>query len=207
MTHEARIVWRRALLATLVHVGLLFAWPVLDVVVAPAFRWFGSFAVAFVDPLPGRIEARFAPGSGGVLDADLVRMDTVVALHHLELEGPDARFGASSYFHAWVPLSVLLALFLAATPLAWRARRWRLVVGLALLHGFIALRCVLAVYHCLAECNIDGKPLVALGPLSGRVLERGWHFAWGEAFANYLVPLVIWALCAFGPRTSVEQRT
>lgn len=204
VTPTTRVLWQRTLLATLVHLLLLFAWPALHALYAPAFRWFAQFAVAFVDPLPVPIDARFTPGSGGVLDVDLVRMDTVVSLHHRELEGADASFGASSFFHAWFPTSVLLALFLAATPLAWRTRRWRLALGLALLHLFIALRCALAVYHCLAECNIDGTPLVELGPLSARVLELGWHFAWGEAFANYMVPLVIWALCAFGPRAKVE---
>ncbi len=203
---DARGPWKRALLALAVHLALLAAWPLLSPGYAPLFRSLGQFAVGLVDPLPGPIDAVFEAGSGGLLGASLPNMDTVVYLRHRELAGPDASFGASSYFHAWVPTSVLLALFVAATPLAWRTRRWRLAGALALLHLFFALRCCVAVFYCYSKCNVDGTPLVALGPTTQRMLHLGWHFVFGEAFTNYLVPLTLWAAFAFGPRSSGARR-
>ncbi len=204
MSAEARVLWKRALLATLVHLALLFAWPAVKPVYAPLFRASAELAVGFLDPLPGPIDARFEPGSGGLLAMNVPSMDTAVYLRHRELEGADASFGASSFFHAYVSTTVLLALFAAATPLAWRARRWRLVWALALLHLFFALRCALAVFHCYAKCNVDGKPLVELGPFATRALELTWHFSFNEDFTNYLAPIVLWAVFVFGARPADE---
>lgn len=205
MSAEARLLWKRALLATLAHLALLCAWPAVKIVYAPLFRAAAQLAVGFLDPLPGPIEARFEPGAGGLLAMNVPSMDTAVHLHHRELEGADASFGASSFFHGYVPTTVLLALFVAATPLAWRMRRWRLLLALALLHVFFALRCALAVFHCYAKCNVDGKPLVELGPFATRALELTWHFSFNEDFTNYLVPIVLWAACVFGARSLDES--
>ncbi len=196
----AHALWRPALRATLLYLALFLAWPALRPLYAPAFRALTAGAVNFVDPLPGPIDVRMQPAAGGVLAVGLERMDTEVTLRHREFAGGDARFGASSFFHGYVPSALVLALFVAATPLAWRVRRTRLAWALVLVHAFIVLRCALAAFHCLSKSDIDGRPLVELGPTGTRLLHLGWHFTFGETLANYLVPILIWGLCAFGPR-------
>lgn len=199
---DPSVLWRRALLAALAYLGLLLAWLAVRPLYAPAFRALAEWAVGFIDPLPGPIDAHFEPASGGVLAVGLEQMDTAVYLRHRELSGADASFGASSFFHGYVPTSVLLALFAAATPLAWRVRRRRLAWGLVLVHVFIVLRLSVAVFHCLTKSVVDGRPLVVLGATGTRLLHLAWHFTFGETLANYLVPILIWSLCVFGPRSS-----
>jgi hypothetical protein len=167
------------------------------------FRTLGQFALGVLDLLPEGVEARFEPGTGGVLAVDMVRMDTVVRLRHPSLAGADATFGASSFFLAYLPTSLCLALF-AVTPRAWRSSRWPFVAALVLLHFFFVLRLVVAAYYTCSKCNVDGRPLVALGAGGMRALFLGWHLVWEEAFTNYLLPILVWATCVFGTRSRVE---
>lgn len=197
-----RSPWKLALLAALVHLALLVLWPLVRVGYAPAFRVLGQLAVGVLDPLPGPIEARFEPGSGGALAVDLVRMDTVVRLHHRDMGGADATFGASSFFHGYLPTTVLLALFAATATRPWRWPAKALVRALLLLHLFLALRCVLAVLYAYSKSDVDGRPLLDLGPTALRVLRLVWHFGWEEMLANYLVPLLVFGLLVFGPGSS-----
>lgn len=203
---DARALWKRVLLATLAHLVLLALWPLVRVVYAPLFRTLAQFTLTLVDPLPGPIDVHFEPGSGGPLAEDVVNMDTIGSIKHRELEGEAASFGASSFFNAYYPTSVLLALFAAATPLAWRARRAPLTWALLLLHVFLAARCALAAYYCYSKCTIDGRPALDLSPSGVRALHLLWHFVWDEMLTNYLVPLGIWSLCVFAPRSSGEPR-
>jgi len=202
-----RALWKYALLAGLLHLVLLFSWPLVRFAYAPAFRTLAELAVNVVDPLPGPIEVHFEPGSGGEVARDVVRMDTLVRLHHEELQGSDAFFGASSFFHAYLPTTVLLALFGAATAYTWRARKRPLLWALVLLHLFIVFRCVLAVFYTHSKSTIDGRPVVALGPTGQRVLHLLWHFGWEEMLVEYLLPLLIFGLCMFGPRSSPAAET
>jgi len=198
---SARELWKQALLATLLHLVMLALWPLLRPGYAPAFRAMAQLAVNVVDPLPGPIETRFEPGSGGEFAVDMVRMDTLVRLRHEDMEGGDASFGASSFFHGYLPTTVLLALFGTTTVRHWRARRKPLVWALVLLHLLLAFRTLLAVYYAYSKSTIEGRPVLDLGPLSLRILYFVWHFAWEEMLANYLVPLVVFGLCMFGPRS------
>lgn len=199
---SARSLWKHAFLAGLLHLALLALWPVVRFAYAPAFRVLMELAVNVVDPLPGPITVRFEPGSGGPLARDVVRMDTVVRLQHRELQGGDATFGASSFFHAYLPTTVLLALFGAAAGRSWRARRRPLTWAMLLLHVFVVARCVLALFYTLGKSTIEGQPVLDLGPTGQRVLHLLWHFGWEEMLVEYLVPLLIFGLCMFGPRSS-----
>lgn len=201
---EVRAFWKQALLATLLHIALLLAWPAVRPLYAPAFRALGEFAVGFFDPLPGPIETRFEPGSGGGLATDLVRMDTVVHLRHAGMEGGDATFGASSFFHGFVPTAVLLALLAVVAPRPWRAHGKGIAAALLLLHVFLAARCMLAAFYAYSRCSIDGRPVLDLGPRALRGLHLVWHFGWEEALTNYLVPLALFGVCLFGPRSSAN---
>ena len=71
-----------------------------------------------------------------------------------------------------------------------------------LLHVFVVARCVLALFYTLGKSTIEGHPVLDLGPTGQRVLHLLWHFGWEEMLVEYLVPLLIFGLCMFGPRSS-----
>ena len=202
LSPELRAHGRRVLLALLAHLALLALWPLARPAYAPLWRAGMQVATGVLDPLPGAIEVRFEPGGGGLLAQDIVRMDTVVSLRPREFQGEPALFGASSFFHGYAPTTVLLGL-LAATFRFWRGRRAPLVLSFVLLHLWLALRCVPSLLHCYAQCTVDGRSPLGLGPFGERVLFMLRYFNWIEALPNYLIPLGIVALCVFGPRSSV----
>jgi hypothetical protein len=196
---DPRALWKRALWAVLVHAALVLAWPLARPLYAPAYRALENLGVSLVDPLPGPIEVRFEPGTDPLLEIDLIGMDTIVTLRHREMNGA-GRFGASSFFHAYFPTSVLVALFLVATPLAWRARLVPFLIAFVLLHLFLLARGYVAILYCHAQSTLEGRPLMPLSPAGLRALQLAWHFAWNEMFTNYLVPLALWGVCVFKPR-------
>lgn len=192
-----------ALRFLLAHLALLAAWPLAGTAYAPLYRAGMQLATGVLDPLPGAIEVRFEPGSGGVLAEDLVAMDTVVSLRPRDLGGEPAALGASSFFHGYFPTTVLIAL-LAASFGTWRGRRMAPVASLLLLHAWLLVRCLPALFYCYSQCTIDGRSPLGLGPFGLRVLFMLRHFTWTEALPNYLLPLGIVALCVFGPRSSAR---
>ena len=193
---------RRALLAVLVHAVLVLAWPLVRPVYAPAYRTLGQEALGVISPWPAPLRVRLVPGTSSELATDQVGADTTARLEHRELKGAGA-FGVSTFFHGWHPTSVLLALFLAATPLDWRARRRPLLWALLWLHLFLLARLVVAVTYTCALTSIEGRPLIALSPAGLRALRMAWHFVWGEVLTNYLGALVVWSLCVFDRRSRV----
>lgn len=203
---SAREVWLRALGAALLHLVLLLLWPLVEPAYAPAFRGLAQLTLGVVAPLPGAVEVRLEPGSGGPLAEDIVRMDTIVALQPREFQGQAATFGGSSYFHGYFPLSVLLALFAASVPRPWRALRRPFLWALVLLHAGLVVRFVPALYYCYSKCTLDGRAPLGLGPDGTRALGMAKHFAWDDVLPNYLLPLVVYALCVFGPRSGAEPR-
>lgn len=202
---EPRTLGKRALLAALLHLGLLALWPLVGLAYAQAYRELAQLGLAMIDPLPGKIDVLFEPGSGGLLAKDLVLMDTEVQLLPRGVGAEPATFGASSFFHGYYPTTVLLAIF-AAAELSWRARRKPLLWALLLLHLGLLVRCLPAVYWCYAQCTIDGRPALALGTAGLRTLHLLRNATWVEVFPNYLVPLLLFALCVFGPHSSAKPR-
>ena len=196
---------RRAGLALLVHAALVLAWPLLRPLYAPAYRAVAEVALDIVAPWPAPLAVRLEPGASAELARDQILADTTVRVEHRELVG-SGTFGASTFFHGWLPTSVLLALFLAATPRPWRARRGPLLVALLALHAFLLGRLVVAVLYTWAESTVEGRPGLALSPAGLRALRMAWHFVWGEMLTNYLAPLALWALCAFERGTRLADR-
>lgn len=199
---------RRALRFLGVYLALLLAWLVVEPAYAPAFRIGVENAVGVVDPFDGQVLVhldRADPERDRVLSEDVAGMDTVMRLEHLELRGAEGRTGVSTFFHGWHPTAVLLALFLGATPLPWSRRFPRILVALALLHAFLALRCIVAAYWTFASSTIDGRPVREFSPLAGKLLYWTWHFVWEEPVTTYLVPLGLWGLCVFASRTGTPR--
>lgn len=197
---SARAVLARALAVAFAHLCLLAAWPLVEAAYAPAFRAGYELALGLIRPLSGQLEIRLEPGSGGPMGEDMLRMDTIVGLRPRALEGPPATFGASSYFHGWWPLCVLAALFLAGVARPWRQRLRPFLWALALLHLGLALRILPPLYYCCTRCQIEGQPMLALGPGSAHALYMLHHLAWNDVLPNYLGPLLVFALCVHGPR-------
>lgn len=201
----ARELARFGLLALAVHIALLVAWPLVARLYAPAYRGLSQYLVAVIDPLPGSIEIRFEPGSDGPLAVDLVRMDTVVSLRPRSVAGEPATFGASSFFHAYLPTAVLLALF-AGTFRIWRGRRAPILWALAGLHLVLVLRALPAIFLCYSKCTIDGRSPLGLGAFGERALYMLRYLSWVEMVPNYLVPVLLFVACLFGGRSSAPAR-
>jgi len=204
-----RALVRGALWTVAVHVGLLALWPLVRLGYAPLARALAQLGCALVDPLPGHIDILFVPGAGGQLAKDVVLMDTVVKLlPHGADDSLAAVFGASTFFHGWYPITVLLALFAAATPLPWRARRRPFLWALLALHLALLARLMPSILYCYSVCTIDGRPALELGAPVQRALYLLRHVTWLEVTPNYLVPLLIFGVCVFGPRsvTGVARR-
>jgi hypothetical protein len=194
-----RQAWKRFLLALALFGLLLAAWPLCAWAYRPLFRAGGQFLLGVVAPLED-VRVRFVPGSGGAIARDTVRMDTLILLEHRTLRGPPAQIPASAFFHAYQPTAILLALFLGATSLPWKARRRALLLALVVLHVFIGLRLVVPVLYAYTGQNVDGRPLVELSPLALRCLYWTKHFVWVEPAMTYLVPVTLWAACVFRRR-------
>jgi hypothetical protein len=197
---DLRELRRRTLIFVLAYLLALAPWPLLRHVYAPLFRAGAEFALGVIDPFHGEVRVLFDPAiENDPVAKDMPGMDTRVRLQHRSYSG-EGLAGASSFFHAYHPTAVLLALFVA-TPLSWRVLRWRFLWAALLLHAFIALRCVIGAYTVFASSAIGGAPAVALNHFQERVLHWTWHFAWEEPVATYLVPLLCWGLCVYGARS------
>jgi hypothetical protein len=194
---------RRVGLALLAHAALLALWPIVRPLYAPLARKAAELALEVVAPWPGPFDVRLVAGANATLAEDLIAADTTVRVQHRELKGAGT-FGASTFFHGWLPTSALLALFAAATPLEWRRRLRPLVLALLLLHLFLLARLVVAVFANLAESSAEGRPFFELSGEGARALRMARHFAWAEMFTSYLAPLAIWSLCVFDRRPRAE---
>src|SRR5262245_61518296 len=194
-----RTIWKRALLCCGIYGLLLLLWPVVRFAYAPLFRAGAEFALGVADPFHGEIRVRFDPENGPAQNEDMPHLDSRLRLQHREMPGADALSWASSFFHGYQPTAVLLALFLGATPLAWKLRRWRLLWAALALHAFLALRCFAGVFYIYSKSTIAGRPALDLSPGEARAVYWIWHFLCEEPCANYVVPILIWLLCAGSP--------
>ena len=96
------------------------------------------------------------------------------------------------------PLAMFLALWLAM-PMSWGRRGWSLVVGLLLVHAFIALRMTLGL---LVMFNgTDPHCLFSLGPNTQGLLQRAFQILCTSPPTSYWIPLLIWMILCLRPET------
>lgn len=183
---EPRLVRRIAGFAlrfALAYGLLVLAWPVVRPVFRPLFCTLGNVLFG-----GGEASVSFHPlDAGAELDVQLV----------LTKRGPPpvtARMEASSHLVGYMPIVSLVA-FVLASPIPWRRRRRALLLGLALVSLFVALRMALPIWRDFS--NADALQVYHPGAFvrwSRDVAERAFLSAPASFF---VVPIFVWVLVAF----------
>lgn len=91
----------------------------------------------------------------------------------------------------YVPTALLAAL-VVATPIAWGRRLRSLAVGLLAVHAFVLLRFAITALYGFNVAELDGRPLLALGPIGTSLLERTTKVVSDDYHLGLVVPIVIW---------------
>lgn len=176
-----------ALRFAVVYLALVAAWPVLAPAYRPVYCALGN--VLFRG---GEASVEFRtkdPGSD--LDVELVLTNRGT--------GARARMANSSRLIGYLPTVTLIALVLA-TPVSWKRRRRALLLGLALVTLFVALRMALPIRREFS--NPELAPLMvhhpgAVGRWALGVAQRAFLRAPASWF---VVPILIWIGVAFRRR-------
>lgn len=162
---------------------LVLAWPL----VRPAYRQ-TYCALGNVLFSGGEASTRFQSlgGSGG-LDVQLV----------LTKRGPPpvtARMQNSSRLVGYMPTVSLIALVIAS-PLPWK-RRWRaLLLGLLLVHVFVAFRMAIPIQNSFS--NPDALQVHHPGPFGSWLLDVAERAFLSAPASAFVVPILLWVLVAF----------
>jgi len=186
---------KRSLLRTLlVLAGFVAAWPVVRHVYRPAYAELGAAAVNLVGT-----DITIVPEAqtGGTIARDTPLMDTVFHFDHKTYGRGGGAIPASSFYHAYLPTAILVALMWGARRGNLGSKKKVLILALLALHVFLVLRLSSAVALQLAASTVDGAPVLALGEWSSRTLRYVKDLFWDNAISTILVPILIWALFAF----------
>lgn len=185
MKPPSRGILSFALKLALLYGLLVIPWPGWREAYATCYRGvanklFGSFGS------DGQVQFRPSPDPHA-------KLDTEIAIRNRQspVEGKtqhDAHLGG------YLPAAVFIALCLA-TPAPW-ARKWRaLVLGLIIIHAFVAIRIVITLAHFF---NFEGPwRVVHLGPWATKVLGMAFEFGVISQVCTFLVPGLVWFLLSF----------
>lgn len=133
--------------AIVVYVVLMVLWKPVAPGVAWGFRIASNVASAGV--YRGAIQVRYVPGAIGSRDADTI-------VHYKDTKqrvASAAGIGMSSWYYAFVPLSMIVSLAFA-TPIAWARRARVLLVGTVVMALTIVLGQMLMVYDELVRASV-----------------------------------------------------
>ena len=135
----------------------------------------------------GAIQIRYVPGAIGQRDADTI-------VHYQDVKrrvGSAAGINMSSWYYAYVPLSMIVALTLA-TPIAWSRRIRALALGLLVMGVVVVLGQMLMVYDELVRASVLklGVPWRGTVHTSATVVR--------ELPGSFFIPIVVYALVALG---------
>jgi len=184
----------------LVFIGLMAPWPGVADGYAAAFRWASQTAfstigshrsVRFLD-LRAIQPGDLPPGVAAPPATDV--LDTLVVLQSRDDPSQLALMRTGSWQLGYRPTAFLIALVLA-TPIPWRRRGRCLVLGLAGVTLFVALR----VFLTLAMGFSGDGPiaLLPLGPTARGALRFVANFVALEFEGDLVLPAVIWFAVTF----------
>ena len=192
MTSNNKAIARFVLWFLLVYSLLMAPWPGLQNTYRTAYVGAGQFV----------FQTLTSPDTIRFKAPDVVEreVDTVVLVTHRGAAGW-LTLGINSRQGAYLPTVVLASLILA-TPVPWSRRGASLLLGLVLVHLFIAVRLTIVV--------LSGYYLM-LGPNAGtetslwtKVVLAGVKFAATGQGLGYIVPTIIWVLVAI-PREQLNR--
>jgi len=192
----------RRLARTLVALAVLLAlWPLLRYPYRPTYAALGAAAVNLVG---SDITVVPEAETGGAIAKDTPRMDTVFHFDHKEYGRGGGMIPASSFYHAYLPTAILLALTWGAGSASRHGKKKVLIVSLLVLHAFLVLRLSSAVALQLSVSNVDGVPVLALNEWGSKALRYVKDLLWDNAISTILVPILIWGFFAFDASGDTE---
>lgn len=181
---------------------LVLAWPVVRYPYRPTYAQLGAAAVNLVgSDITVVPEAR----TGGAIAKDTPRMDTVFHFDHRVYGRGGGKLPASSFYHAYLPTAILLALTWGAGSGSLRGKKKVLIVSLLVLHAFLVLRLSSAVALQLSASKVDGVPVLELGAWGSKALRYAKDLLWDNAISTILVPVLIWGFFAFDAARDAEE--
>lgn len=127
-------------------------------------------------------------------------LDTTLALANRKTRAVGHRPISSRYL-GYAPTAMLLALILAS-PVPWKRRAWAILLGLILMHVWIAGSLLLLVIHAYSRGG--DLALFDFGPTLNRGLAYLVEVVVTAPVTKYAVPAVFWVLVTF--RRSDWQR-
>ena len=173
--------------ATLIYIVLMVAWKPLAPAVASTFRATSNIATAGV--YRGAIQIRYTPGTVGQRDAD-----TIVHYHNVKQRtASSAGINISSWYYAYVPLTMILALTLA-TPIPWKRRLRALILGSIIMFVLIMLGQMLIVYDKLTGVPIASP--VQVSQAWDRIIATAASI-FAELPGSFFIPIIVYALATF----------
>lgn len=172
----------------LVVYGLLLSvWPYASKAYSPVFRLVGQTCFGTMGDAG---QTRFLP-----LNPPVGPFDTEVVLRSSEVRGVEGVFEVSSWSVGYMPTVTLVALVLA-TPIAWRRRLIALLIGLACLVPFIALRIGLPLALEFARPDLPVRQYDFSETWASLLMQA--KIAFVEAPASFfVVPIFIWIAATF----------
>lgn len=195
----ARRIGGFALRFALAYGLLVLAWPLLRPVFRPCYCALGN--LLFDDGLLGSdASAHFRPlelsGQGGVgphagLDAGL---DVGLVLTKRGPPAVTARMENDSRLVGYMPMVSLVA-FVLASPISWKRRRRALLLGLALVSAFVAVRMAIPILRDFS--NPDALQVFHPGTFTRRLLEIAERALLRAPASFFVVPIFLWILVAF----------
>ncbi len=167
--------------------ALLLAWPLADGVYPALFRGVGNACVA---PL---FAATDADVSFDAFARGPETADTKILIASRTTERGRI-IPVSSRLKGYLPAALLASLVLAmprpARPRPGRGRA--LLLGLLLVHGFLALRMAVAVVHALSLP--EGYAILRPGPVGHELIRAAWLLLYKSAGFAWGVSVVLWLL-------------
>lgn len=167
----------------LAYAALILAWPLLAHVHRPAYCALGNTLFG-----GGEASARFRTIEGaGNLDIEV----------RLTKRGPplvSAVMKNDSRLVGYMPLVSLVALVLAS-PIPWRRRRKALLIGLALVTAFVALRMSIPIRRDFSRP--DALQVHHPGAFGRWLLDVSERALLDAPASFFVVPVLIWVLVAF----------
>ena len=163
----------------------LVAWPALSDPYASAFRKVGTKVFRSFGP-DGDVLIKKRDNPTRMLDSDLVQGNRKTR-----------SFGTTPFgtrYQGYAPTAVLLSLILAS-PVTWKRRGWATVLGLILVHLWIAF----ALWLMLVDTYSDPNKLAMyeLSPLVKGSLSYTTFVVTKSTMTRYFVPVFFWILVTF----------
>jgi hypothetical protein len=155
-------------------------------------HWFRGGANAVFGSMGANRVASFEP-----FDDPLGTHDTRMSIG-LRHSGYPKSLGLNSVRQGYTPAALLVALVLA-TPVPWPRRGRALLIGLVLVHGFIALRLWVSLLWGFSLVQFGGKPMLELSGLGSWLVRRADQLLAGNLYITYLVPAMIWLVLTVRP--------